>query len=189
MLAVRSWPSSMPRVRNCCSPHTSAEAAVQYRGGCPGKRLGGGSGRDRAPASPPHFKQWKRRIYRKAGAFGHRDRPGLFYLCGRRDDHIAAIAIGPTGSIWMAGTADSPNFLGGAVPPYSGGFLARLDFEPLAPATPGIPLVRAVFNAASWQLGDVVSPGQIVTIFGEELAPAAGSATGFPLPQNSRASR
>jgi uncharacterized protein (TIGR03437 family) len=44
--------------------------------------------------------------------------------------------------------------------------------------------VRAVFNAASWQLGDVVSPGQIVTIFGEELAPAAGSATGFPLPQN-----
>ena len=108
---------------------------------------------------------------------------GFSTYVGSADDSIAAIAIGPTGSIWMAGTANSPNFLGGAAFE-SGGFLARLDLEPLAPATPGIPLVRAVFNAASWQLGDVVSPGQIVTIFGEELAPAAGSATGFPLPQN-----
>ena len=108
---------------------------------------------------------------------------GFSTYVGSADDRIAALAIGPTGSIWMAGTANSPNFLGGAAFE-SGGFLARLDLEPLAPATPGIPLLRAVFNAASWQLGDVVSPGQIVSIFGAELAPAAGSATGFPLPQS-----
>jgi len=106
------------------------------------------------------------------------------YLGGAYGDSIAALAISPTGSVWMAGTAGSPDFLGSAVAGTSGGFLARLDFEPLAPATPGIPLVRAIYNAASMRLGDGVSPGEIVSIFGAELAPAAGSATAFPLPQN-----
>jgi uncharacterized protein (TIGR03437 family) len=109
---------------------------------------------------------------------------GFSTYLGGTGDSIAALAISATGSVWMAGTAGSPDFLGSAVAGTSGGFLARLDFEPLAPATPGIPLVRAVYNAASMRLGDVVSPGQIVSIFGAELAPATGSATGFPLPQN-----
>ena len=108
---------------------------------------------------------------------------GFSTYIGGGYDSIAALAISPTGSIWVAGTASSPDFIGSAAFG-SSGFLARLDLEPLAPATPGIPLVRAVYNAASMRLGDVVSPGQIVSIFGAELAPAAGSATGFPLPQN-----
>jgi uncharacterized protein (TIGR03437 family) len=110
---------------------------------------------------------------------------GFSTYIGGNFDSIAALAISPTGSIWVAGTAASPDFIGSTVPSYSSsGFLARLDLEPLAPATPGVPLVRAVYNAASMHLGDVVSPGQIVSIFGAELAPAAGSATGFPLPQS-----
>jgi len=110
---------------------------------------------------------------------------GFSTYLGGNFDSIAALAISPTGSIWMAGTAASQDFIGSTVPSYSdSGFLARLDLEPLAPATPGIPLVRAVYNAASMRLGDVVSPGQIVSLFGAELAPAGGSATGFPLPQS-----
>jgi uncharacterized protein (TIGR03437 family) len=108
---------------------------------------------------------------------------GFSTYIGGNFDSIAALAVSPTGSIWVAGTASSPDFIGSATFG-SGGFLARLDLEPLAPAAPGIPLVRAVYNAASMRLGDVVSPGQIVSIFGAELAPAAGSATGFPLPQS-----
>jgi uncharacterized protein (TIGR03437 family) len=108
---------------------------------------------------------------------------GFATYVGGNSDSIAALALSPTGSIWVAGTASSPDFIGSAAFG-SSGFLARLDLEPLPPAMPGIPLVRSVYNAASMRLGDVVSPGQIVSIFGAELAPSAGSATGFPLPQN-----
>jgi len=61
--------------------------------------------------------------------------------------------------------------------------MARLDLEPLPPAQPGVPLVRSVYNAASYRLGDIASPGELVSIFGAELAPAEGKATGFPLPK------
>lgn len=104
------------------------------------------------------------------------------YFGGGYDDSIAALAIGPTGSVWMAGTAVSPDFLAGMGGLLSSGFLARLDLEPLPPATPGLPLIRAVYNAASMRLGDVIAPGEIVSIFGAELSPAAQAAAAFPLP-------
>jgi len=93
------------------------------------------------------------------------------YLGGNLDS-IAALALSPSGSIWLAGASG----------PTSSGYVARLDLDPLPPAQPGVPLVRAIYNAAGFELGDVVSPGEIVSLFGAELAPAAQAAAGYPLP-------
>ncbi|HEV3199946.1 MAG TPA: hypothetical protein VGZ73_18710, partial [Bryobacteraceae bacterium] len=102
---------------------------------------------------------------------------------GGTSDSIAALAPSPTGSVWVAGTANSPDFLTVAEATYSNGFLLRLDLEPLPAPTPGVPLVRAIYNSAGFRLGDVVSPGEIVSLFGAELAPATGTAAGYPLPE------
>ena len=104
------------------------------------------------------------------------------YFGGSYGDAIAALALSPKGSVWLAGTAASPDFPTSAAPAVSSGFFARLDLEPLPPAQPGVPLVRSVYNAASYRVGDVVSPGEIVSLFGDELAPAAESFRAFPLP-------
>jgi uncharacterized protein (TIGR03437 family) len=106
------------------------------------------------------------------------------YLGGSYADGIASLALSPSGSVWMAGASVSPDFVGNpSTAPYSSGFLARLDLEPPPPAQPGVPLIRAIYNAASFRLGDVVSPGEIVSLFGAELAPATDSAAAYPLPQ------
>ncbi|HLK61864.1 MAG TPA: SBBP repeat-containing protein [Bryobacteraceae bacterium] len=102
---------------------------------------------------------------------------------GSQPDSIAALAA-TAGSIWMAGQAFSPDFLGDpSTMNLFAGFLARLDLVP-SPATPGVPLIRSVYNSASYRLGDAVSPGEIVSLFGAEFAATTGSAAGFPLPQS-----
>jgi uncharacterized protein (TIGR03437 family) len=50
------------------------------------------------------------------------------------------------------------------------------------PPPPGVPVLSAIYNAASYRLGDIVSPGQIVIVFGAELSPATEPARGLPLP-------
>ncbi|MBZ5622372.1 MAG: SBBP repeat-containing protein [Acidobacteriia bacterium] len=105
------------------------------------------------------------------------------YLGGSSGDSIAALAMSPTGGIWLAGATFSPDFIGNpGTPPSSAGFLARLDLDTLPAPTPGVPLIRAIYNAASLRLGDVVSPGEIVSLFGVELAPGTDSAAAYPLP-------
>jgi uncharacterized protein (TIGR03437 family) len=98
---------------------------------------------------------------------------GFSTYLGGIGDGIAALALSPSGSIWLAGSSG----------PTSSGYVARLDLDPLPPAQSGVPLVRAIYNAAGFQLGDVVSPGEIVSLFGAELAPAMQAAAGYPLPQ------
>ena len=48
--------------------------------------------------------------------------------------------------------------------------------------SPGVPLILAAYNSASYRLGNFVAPGGIGTLFGAELAPFAEAATSAPLP-------
>ena len=76
------------------------------------------------------------------------------------------MSLAPNGSLWIAGL----------------GKTARIDFQP--PTTPpGVPLVLSVNNGASFIAGDIVAPGEIVSLFGKELAPAAEVATSVRLPR------
>lgn len=101
------------------------------------------------------------------------------------DEVIRSLAITGGGSAWLAGTAcdvNFPNVGSTEAPPAScGGYLARIDPAP-PPAQPGIPQIYGIYNAASYEVGDVVAPGEIVTILGAGLAPGAQSASGAPLP-------
>jgi uncharacterized protein (TIGR03437 family) len=85
---------------------------------------------------------------------------------GGGSDSIYALALAPDGELWMAG--------------FSG--LTRLDLQP-PPAPPGVPVVHGLYNAASYQLDDIVAPGEIVTLIGEELAPAVQAAGPGTLPR------
>jgi uncharacterized protein (TIGR03437 family) len=87
------------------------------------------------------------------------------YLGDLHED-IKALALSPNSALWIAGTSG----------------LARIDFQP-PPAQPGVPLVLGVYNAASYRLGDVVAPGEIVTLIGEELAPVAQTTGPGSLPR------
>jgi uncharacterized protein (TIGR03437 family) len=86
------------------------------------------------------------------------------YLGDSQDD-INSVALAPGGALWIAGNG-----------------LARIDFQ-TPPAQPGVPLVLSVQNAASFRPGDVVAPGEIVTLMGQELAPAAQAAAYGTLPR------
>ncbi len=87
------------------------------------------------------------------------------YLGGLHND-LYSIALAPNGSLWTAGITG----------------LARIDFQP--PATqPGVPQVFTVYNAASFNPGDAVAPGEIVTLIGSELAPAAQATSSTTLPR------
>jgi len=70
------------------------------------------------------------------------------------------------GSPWLAAT----------------GYTGSLNLGP-PPTTPaGVPLILSAYNAASFDLSDKVAPGEAVTIFGEELAPAAQAAPAYRCP-------
>ena len=82
------------------------------------------------------------------------------------DINIHALALDRSGALWMTGISG----------------LLRIDFRTPA-VQPGVPQVFAVYNAASYRIGDVVAPGEIVTLIGQELAPAAQTATSGSLPR------
>jgi uncharacterized protein (TIGR03437 family) len=87
------------------------------------------------------------------------------YLGDLHDD-IASLALASNGSVEIAGIDG----------------LARIDFQ-LPVTQPGVPQVLAVYNAASYRLGDVVAPGEIVTLIGKELASVAQLAPATSLPR------
>jgi uncharacterized protein (TIGR03437 family) len=82
------------------------------------------------------------------------------------DPLIWAIVPVSGGNLWMAAP----------------GFTGTLSFGPLPTTPPGVPLILSAYNTASFDLSDTVAPGETVTIFGEELAPAAQPAAAYPLP-------
>jgi uncharacterized protein (TIGR03437 family) len=71
---------------------------------------------------------------------------------------------------------------GGAFLTATAAGLQRIDFN-MPPTQPGVPSIHSLYNAASYKPGDVIAPGEIVTIMGEELAPAAKGAESAPLPR------
>jgi uncharacterized protein (TIGR03437 family) len=97
---------------------------------------------------------------------------------GGNNDTITALAPA-AGSLWVGGTAVSAEFLPVTFP--GSAYLARVDLAPPTPQ-PGVPLISSAYNAASYRPATSVAPGEIVTLFGAELAPAAEAAQSFPLP-------
>jgi uncharacterized protein (TIGR03437 family) len=85
---------------------------------------------------------------------------------GAPPNSINALVLARSGAFWIAGASG----------------LARIDFQTPV-AAPGIPLIFTVYNAASYFPGDVVAPGEIVTLIGAELAPAAQTAAAGSLPR------
>ncbi len=84
--------------------------------------------------------------------------------------------------MWLGGAARTNGFpTVGSTLVSSGGFLARIDPAPPA-AQPGVPRIDAIYNGASYAIGDVISAGEIVTLTGAELASDGQSALGAPLP-------
>ena len=84
---------------------------------------------------------------------------------------VLALAPASSQSVWLAAS-------GGSLP----STFARLDLSPQVQT--GVPSILSVYNAAGDQLGDYVSPGEIVSIFGNDLAIGTQSAAAYPLPQS-----
>lgn len=100
------------------------------------------------------------------------------YLCGRAN----ALALASGGSVWVTGQAcpdDFPKI--GTFAANPAGFLARID--PSAPAAqPGVPRIDAVYDGASFEWGNEIAPGEVVTLAGAELASVAQTAAAAILP-------
>ena len=92
---------------------------------------------------------------------------------GQLETSNEVLALVPTSaqSAWLAAS-------GGALP----SAFARLDLSPTI--QPGVPSILAVYNAGGYQLGDYVSPGEIVSIFGNDLASGTEAAAAYPLPES-----
>jgi uncharacterized protein (TIGR03437 family) len=101
------------------------------------------------------------------------------FLCGEP----LGIALRPGGSVWVGGSACFQDYP--AIANFSsydpGGYLARIDPAPPA-AQPGVPRIDGVYNAAGFEWGNAVAPGEIVTLLGAELAASTATAPGAPLP-------
>ena len=91
---------------------------------------------------------------------------------------ITGIARGP-GVMWVGGATSSSDFMASALPVSD--YLVRLDLTPSTTA-PGVPLIRSMHNSASYRPQTGIAPGQLLTLFGAELAPGAEGAQSFPLP-------
>jgi len=113
------------------------------------------------------------------------------YLGGSGSDFATAIAADAAGNAYIAGWTDSPDFprkyafqyTFGACAGYLGNgcldqdaFLSKIALQVTGPSI----ALAAVTNAASY--GAVVSPGEVFSIFGKELAVAPASAGAPPLP-------
>jgi uncharacterized protein (TIGR03437 family) len=100
------------------------------------------------------------------------------YLCGEVD----SLALTSGGSAWVAGWACPDDLLGiGASTALPLGSFARIDPAPPA-AQPGVPRIDAVYDGAAFEWGNVIAPGEVVTLLGAELAASAQSASTTPLP-------
>jgi uncharacterized protein (TIGR03437 family) len=100
------------------------------------------------------------------------------YLCGQ----VESLALAAGGSAWVAGRACLDDFPGIGTSAFAPvGYLARIDSAPPA-AQPGIPRIDAVYDGASFEWGNAIAPGEVVTLLGAELASSTQSAVGTPLP-------
>jgi uncharacterized protein (TIGR03437 family) len=101
----------------------------------------------------------------------------LTYIGGSSSDYGCSIAANPAGDIWQGGQTKSYDFRGISPTVLQDGLRGDYDWfllkMPGAPSDPGDGPVRisSVSNAASYETGKV-SPGEIVTLFGEGLGPA-----------------
>lgn len=90
------------------------------------------------------------------------------------------LARAPSGSLWVAGpSTQNVTQIGPDLGAPAEGYLARIDFTP-APAS--VPVIRAVRNAAGYQLGEVFANGSLGSIFGYNLARTIEAARATPLP-------
>lgn len=101
-------------------------------------------------------------------------------------DETIGIKLDPAGNPWVHGASydAGSHFLNSDdVTLLPIGYFAKLDLGPPPTATPGVPLISSMYNAASFRLADVVSPGGIGTLFGSELAPSTQAAQAPRLPR------
>lgn len=97
---------------------------------------------------------------------------GATYLGGSQQDQALRIALGPDGSVVIAGTTQSSDFPG---------FTAGVPREGLVFVT-GIFVSLTAQNAASYVAGGI-APGEIISLHGYGIGPAAGvNAGGAALP-------
>lgn len=102
------------------------------------------------------------------------------FLCGP----VASLALAVGGSVWVSGSAcydDFPGISPSTLGPV--GYLARIDPAPPA-AQPRIPRIDGVYNGGSFEWGNAVAPGEVVTLLGAELASSTQSAAVTPLPNS-----
>jgi uncharacterized protein (TIGR03437 family) len=93
--------------------------------------------------------------------------PDFSTYFGELHGDLRAMALASNSSLWIAETTG----------------LTRIDFK-APPVQPGVPLILSVNNGASFIPGDEVAPGEIVTLMGQELAPAVKAADSSPLPSS-----
>ncbi|MDQ6701294.1 MAG: SBBP repeat-containing protein [Acidobacteriota bacterium] len=106
------------------------------------------------------------------------------FLGGSNDETGRGVAVDASGSAYIAGITSSRNFpsTGQSVSPsYNGGdsdgFVAKISF----PSTPPTLNAGGVVNGASFT-ATPLSPGSLITIFGNNFASAAVGASSTPLP-------
>ena len=100
------------------------------------------------------------------------------YLCGQ----VESLALASGGSAWVAGWACSDDFPRIGTSTFGPlGALARIDPSPPA-AQPGVPRIDAVYDGASFEWGNAIAPGEVVTLLGAQLASSTQSAASTPLP-------
>lgn len=139
------------------------------------------------PVTPDAFQSGPGLVYRGGG----RTAPGAFltklnasgsalaystYFGGSKNEAATAVALDAAGNAYITGVSSSINFprtMATYEPPdraeFSTAFLARFDLASRSSMSLG-----SVISAATYQPGTtgVVAPGQIVTLFGNELGPA-----------------
>lgn len=89
------------------------------------------------------------------------------YLGHTGSTSVTSIAAGGAGELYVTGETSSADFpITTEFHSQSGGFLAFLDLA----ASPPLPRIRAVVNAASF-IGGPLARGELISIFGEEIGP------------------
>jgi uncharacterized protein (TIGR03437 family) len=95
------------------------------------------------------------------------------------DERVLGLAVNPSGTIYLAGQVLQNDLTTRrALQPSYGGGVSDAFF---AAISPGEATRLAPVSAASY-LGGTLSPGSILAVFGEELAPMSELATQLPLP-------
>ena len=104
------------------------------------------------------------------------------YVGGSASDRTTGLAVDPMGNAYVAGTTDSSDFPRKYALQYSyGGGAGDAFLFKIAPTGSGPAIaVSGITNAASYT--STVAPGEIISIFGSNLAVTPAVASGQPLP-------